>query len=96
MRFVKLLLVWLPLVCATAFAQSGRPPLPQPTPTPTPDPKPAAPTVVRKLAFTDNDKYRVVFANKATMSIFVDQLNRSGAERYRLKTPRMDTRIFLM
>ena len=33
-----------------------------------------------------NEKYRVVFGDKATMSSFVDQLNKSGEERYRLKT----------
>jgi hypothetical protein len=88
MRFVKLILVCLALVCATSFfdsfAQSGRTLLPQSTPTPTPDLKSSTSGVGHKSASTDNVKYKVVFANKATMSSFVDQLN--GEEGYRLKT----------
>jgi len=90
MRFVKLTRVCLVLVCATSvfnlFAQSGRTPLPQSTPTPTPNSKSSMSGVGNKTTTSDSEKYKVVFANKATMSSFIDQLNQSSEEGYRLNT----------
>lgn len=71
MTFVKLTLVCLALVCATSLFR----PFAQSGRTPLPQ---ATPTPI--------EKYKVVFADKATMSSFVEQLNKQGEERYRLKT----------
>jgi len=90
MRLAKLISLCLAFLCATSLfqssAQSGRTPSPQPTSTPTPDSRLSKSGVGNKTTVLDTEKYKVVFPLDASLSSFIDQLNRHGEEGYRLKS----------
>lgn len=92
MRFGKIVLVSLSILWATPFlnssAQSGRVSPPQTTATPTADPNSSRSSDARKRPALDaeTERYKLIFPTDAGISGFVDQLNKSGEEGYRLRS----------
>jgi hypothetical protein len=90
MRVAKRIVLCLALLCATSLlhssAQSGRTPSPQPTSSPTPDSKSSKSGVGTKTPRLDTEPYKVGFSPDGSLGGFIDQLNRHGAEGYRLKS----------
>jgi hypothetical protein len=92
MRFGKIVLVSLSILWATPFwnspAQSGRVSPPQPVATPSVDRNLSKAADGRKRSARDAEtqKYKLIFPADAEFSGFVDQLNKSSEDGYRLRS----------
>jgi hypothetical protein len=91
MRLAKIVLVSLLILWATpflsSFAQSGRVSAPQTTATPAADPNSSKSSDARKRPLdAKTERYKLIFPTDAGFSSFIDQLNKSGEEGYRLRS----------